>query len=182
MTGPEEQVPTEAVRANTRSPESLVDREDVADGVRLIALNRPAVRNAFNTALYLEFTQALLEADRDEAVGAVVITGRGAGFSSGQDLVEMAAMAAGTAVEGSGQGFTGLLDALTEISVPLLAAVNGVAVGLGFHHAGALRSRPCRRRRPPARAVRRARCSGRSGEQRACSPLAWAGSKRRASY
>ena len=82
--------------------------------------------------MYLEFTQALLDADRDESVGAVVITGRGAGFSSGQDLVEMAAMAAGTAVEGSGQGFTGLLDALTEISVPMLAAVNGVAVGLGF--------------------------------------------------
>ena len=123
MTGSEKQV---------QSPGSRVDREDVTDGVRLIAFNRPAVRNAFDTALYLEFTQALLDADRDESVGAVVITGRGAGFSSGQDLVEMAAMAAGTAVEGSGQGFTGLLDALTEISVPMLAAVNGVAVGLGF--------------------------------------------------
>ncbi len=52
--------------------------------------------------------------------------------SSGQDLAEMAAIATGTAVEGAGQGFMGLLDTLVELSVPLLAAVNGVAVGLGF--------------------------------------------------
>jgi enoyl-CoA hydratase/carnithine racemase len=102
-------------------------------GVRVIRFNRPKVRNAFNTEMYLEVTRALLEADANESVGAVVLTGQGgAAFSSGQDLVEMAALAAGTAVEGSGQGFTGLLEALTEVSVPLLAAVNGVAVGLGF--------------------------------------------------
>ena len=44
----------------------------------------------------------------------------------------MAAIASGTAVEGAGQGFMGLLDCLVDLSVPLLAAVNGVAVGLGF--------------------------------------------------
>ena len=44
----------------------------------------------------------------------------------------MAAIATGTAVEGAGQGFMGLLDCLCDLSVPLLAAVNGVAVGLGF--------------------------------------------------
>ena len=44
----------------------------------------------------------------------------------------MAAIATGTAVEGAGQGFMGLLDSLVDTSVPLLAAVNGVAVGLGF--------------------------------------------------
>jgi enoyl-CoA hydratase/carnithine racemase len=44
----------------------------------------------------------------------------------------MAAIATGTAVEGAGQGFMGLLDCICDISVPLLAAVNGVAVGLGF--------------------------------------------------
>ena len=44
----------------------------------------------------------------------------------------MAAIATGTAVEGAGQGFMGLLDCLVDLSVPLLAAVNGVAVGLGF--------------------------------------------------
>jgi len=44
----------------------------------------------------------------------------------------MAAIATGEAVAGAGQGFMGLLDCICQISVPLLAAVNGVAVGLGF--------------------------------------------------
>jgi enoyl-CoA hydratase/carnithine racemase len=111
---------------------SRVETEDAAPGVRVIAFNRPDVRNAFDTALYQEATAALRTADADEAIGAVVFTGRGSAFTSGQDLAEMAAIATGTAVEGAGQGFMGLLDALIATSVPLLAAVNGVAVGLGF--------------------------------------------------
>jgi enoyl-CoA hydratase/carnithine racemase len=108
-----------------------IEVEDT-DGVRLIAFNRPEVRNAFDTAMYLEVTEALRSADADESVNAAVLTGRGTAFTSGQDLAEMAAIATGTAVEGAGQGFMGLLATLTELSVPLLAAVNGVAVGLGF--------------------------------------------------
>ena len=111
---------------------SRVEIEDAAPGVRLVAFNRPEVRNAFDTAMYLEVTDALRTADGDEAVGAVVLTGRGSAFTSGQDLTEMAAIATGTAVEGAGQGFMGLLDCILGASVPLLAAVNGVAVGLGF--------------------------------------------------
>jgi enoyl-CoA hydratase/carnithine racemase len=111
---------------------SRVETDEAAPGVRVIAFNRPKVRNAFDTALYQEVTAALRRADADEAVGAVVLTGRGSAFTSGQDLAEMAAIATGTAVAGAGQGFMGLLDALVDTSVPLLAAVNGVAVGLGF--------------------------------------------------
>jgi enoyl-CoA hydratase/carnithine racemase len=82
--------------------------------------------------MYMDVTEALLQADGDDAVGAVVLTGTGSAFTSGQDLAEMAAIATGTAVAGAGQGFIGLLNALVDLSVPLLAAVNGVAVGLGF--------------------------------------------------
>ena len=106
--------------------------EEAAPGVRVIAFDRPEVRNAFDTAMYRELTAALRAADQDDAIGAVVLTGRGSAFTSGQDLAEMAAIATGTAVDGAGQGFMGLLDCLIELSVPLLAAVNGVAVGLGF--------------------------------------------------
>jgi enoyl-CoA hydratase/carnithine racemase len=109
-----------------------VEIEDVTPGVRVVAFNRPEVRNAFDTAMYQEVTTALRAADTDEAVGAVVLTGRGSAFTSGQDLAEMAAIASGTAVEGAGRGFMELLDCLVDLSVPLLAAVNGVAVGLGF--------------------------------------------------
>jgi len=111
---------------------SRIEVEDAAPRVRLIAFNRPEVRNAFDTTMYLEVTEALRAADSDESVNAVVLTGRGKGFTSGQDLAEMAAIATGTAVQGAGQGFTGLLDCVNSLSVPLLAAVNGVAVGLGF--------------------------------------------------
>jgi enoyl-CoA hydratase/carnithine racemase len=105
---------------------------DAAPGVRVMTFNRPEVRNAFDTAMYLELTTALLAADADEALGAVVLTGSEGAFTSGADLAEMAAIATGTKVEGSDRGFQGLLECLGRLSVPLLAAVNGVAVGLGF--------------------------------------------------
>ena len=78
--------------------------EDAAPGVRVIAFARPDVRNAFDTQMYHEVTDALRTADADDTVGAVVFTGRGSAFTSGQDLAEMAAIATGTAVEGAGQG------------------------------------------------------------------------------
>jgi len=112
--------------------DNRIEIDEAAPGVRVVAFNRPEVRNAFDTAMYQEVTAALRAADSDETVGAVVLTGRGTAFTSGQDLTEMAAIASGTAVEGAGQGFMGLLDCLIDLSVPLLAAVNGVAVGLGF--------------------------------------------------
>jgi enoyl-CoA hydratase/carnithine racemase len=105
---------------------------DAATGVRVLTFNRPEVRNAFDTAMYLELTAALRAADADETVGAVVLTGSDGAFTSGADLSEMAAIATGVKVEGSDRGFQGLLECLGDIGVPLLAAVNGVAVGLGF--------------------------------------------------
>jgi enoyl-CoA hydratase/carnithine racemase len=109
-----------------------IEVEKAAAGVLLIAFNRPEVRNAFDTAMYEEVTATLLDADGDESIGTVVFTGRGNVFTSGQDLAEMALIASGRAGEGAGRGFADLLDALTTISVPLLAAVDGPAVGLGF--------------------------------------------------
>jgi enoyl-CoA hydratase/carnithine racemase len=101
-------------------------------GVRLIAFDRPHVRNAFDFAMYRAVTEALTAAGSDDAVRAVVLTGRGGAFSSGQDLGEMAAIAAGNGPPGVEKGFRGLLDAVGAFGKPLLAAVEGPAVGLGF--------------------------------------------------
>ncbi len=109
-----------------------IEIDDGAPGVRVLTFNRPEVRNAFDTAMYFELTDALRAADADESVRAVVLTGSDGAFTSGADLAEMAALATGATVEGSDRGFQGLLDTLGDIGVPLLAAVNGVAVGLGF--------------------------------------------------
>lgn len=110
--------------------EHRVDVED-ADGVRLIAFNRPEVRNAFDSAMYGAATEALQGALDDDAIHAVVLTGRGKAFTAGQDLREMAAMATGQADPGTGAGFRDLLDVVVTFDKPLLAAVHGAAMGLG---------------------------------------------------
>jgi enoyl-CoA hydratase/carnithine racemase len=97
--------------------------------VRVLTLDRPEVLNAFDSALYRAAAAALDAARGDDGVHVVVLTGAGRAFSSGQDLGEMARLAAGEQV---GSGFPALLDALQTFDKPLVAAVNGAAVGIGF--------------------------------------------------
>ena len=111
-------------------PEHRIDVED-ADGVRLIAFDRPEVRNAFDTAMYRAVDGALVTALADDEVHAVVLTGRGTAFTAGQDLREMAAIATGQAGPEAGSGFRDLLDTVVAFDKPLLAAVHGVGIGLG---------------------------------------------------
>jgi enoyl-CoA hydratase/carnithine racemase len=110
--------------------EHRVDVED-ADGVRLIAFDRTEVRNAFDAAMYVAVDRSLAEARAADSIHAVVLTGRGQAFTSGQDLREMAAIATGEAGTDSGSGFRRLLDTVVSFDKPLLAAVNGVGMGLG---------------------------------------------------
>lgn len=102
------------------------------DRVRVITFNRPEARNAFNISLYTAAAVALRDAAADDSVTVVVLTGSGPSFSAGQDLKEMAALVSGSAGPDAAKGFRGFMDALGEFDKPLLAAVNGVAVGLGF--------------------------------------------------
>jgi enoyl-CoA hydratase/carnithine racemase len=108
-----------------------IDVEDAA-GVRLVAFDRPEVRNAFDSAMYTAVTGALTGALEDQAIAAVVLTGRGPAFTSGQDLREMAAIATGDGGPDAGSGFRDLLDVVVGFDKPLLAAVHGVGMGLGF--------------------------------------------------
>jgi enoyl-CoA hydratase/carnithine racemase len=107
---------------------------EVADdgAVRIVRFNRPEARNAFNAALYDAVTDALMTAAASPEVHVVVLTGNGVAFSAGQDLKEMAQIVAGKASPEAAKGFRGLLDGLQAFDKPLLAAVNGVGVGLGF--------------------------------------------------
>jgi enoyl-CoA hydratase/carnithine racemase len=104
------------------------------DRVRLLTLDRPGVLNAFDTPLYHAVRDALREAaDRDDLAVAVV-TGAGRAFSAGQDLDERAALGrtSDRPRGATGHGFTSFLDAVMEFPKPLLAAVNGVGVGIGL--------------------------------------------------
>src|SRR5574341_752013 len=96
--------------------------EEVHDGVALLTLNRPTRRNAFNDQQYDDLRTALADAAVNDAVRVAVITGAAGAFSAGQDINEM----------GSGRGFTPFIDQLAAFDKPLIAAVNGVAVGVGL--------------------------------------------------
>jgi enoyl-CoA hydratase/carnithine racemase len=97
--------------------------------VRTITLNRPRRLNAFTAESYRALAAALKDADREAAVGAVVLTGAGRAFSSGVDLDALAEE--GQARLDLAPTFNDLLETLMAFSKPLLAAVHGVAVGFG---------------------------------------------------
>ena len=101
------------------------------DEILVIAFDRPEARNAFDSAMYRAVAGALSGALEDDEVHAVVLTGRGKAFTSGQDLREMVAIATGDVETGTGLGFPELLDLLQRFDKPLLAAVHGVGMGLG---------------------------------------------------
>jgi enoyl-CoA hydratase/carnithine racemase len=100
------------------------------DRVRLLTFNRPDRANAFNEELYHAVADALRDAASDDGVAVVVFTGAGKAFCAGTDLLEMAETVDGTST--SRDGFPAFVDQLQEFPKPLLAAVNGAAVGLGF--------------------------------------------------
>jgi enoyl-CoA hydratase/carnithine racemase len=103
---------------------------DDADGVRLLTLNRPDALNAFNDELWDTTRDALLEAQRLDDIRCVVLTGTGRSFTAGQDLGEMAAPPAHA--DGELHGYRGFIPVLEEFDKPLLAAVNGIGVGIGI--------------------------------------------------
>lgn len=111
----------------------------IDEGVALITMNRPERKNAFTRDQYDALGSALDRVDANDDIRVAILTGAGSAFSSGQDLKEMALLATAVAegetnaAGGNGAGgFTVLLDALERFGKPLIAAVNGVAVGIGM--------------------------------------------------
>ena len=93
--------------------------------VRVLRLDRPDRLNALDAAHYGLIADALHAAATDDRVGALVLTGTGRAFSAGADL-----QALKDGVGDTGVMFERMLDALA-IEKPLIAAVNGLAVGIG---------------------------------------------------
>jgi 2-(1,2-epoxy-1,2-dihydrophenyl)acetyl-CoA isomerase len=108
----------------------------IEEGVATIELSRPEALNAWNAQLGADLLAALRHAAEDDAVRAVVITGAGRAFSSGADLKDISG--ADTTPEGRPDVYKTLTEryhpimhAIRELPKPVLASVNGPAVGIG---------------------------------------------------
>jgi len=96
--------------------------------VAVVTLNRPKVLNALSPALVEEFTTALGELDQDDSIRAVVLTGGPKVFAAGADIGDMAER---TPIEQLQRDQTGRWLKVTSFTKPLIAAVNGYALGGG---------------------------------------------------
>jgi enoyl-CoA hydratase/carnithine racemase len=96
--------------------------------VRVLTLDRPEAKNAFNRALYDGVRMALDETAADDSVAVCVITGAGDIFSGGQDIKALAGLKNNP---DEAKGFDPFARALARFDKPLIAAVNGAAVGVG---------------------------------------------------
>lgn len=109
-------------------------RYEVEDGVATVTLNRPDRLNAVNGAMLAELVAAFDQADGDDAVRAVIVTGAGRAFSAGADLGGGGTTFAhrGEAAEEHRDGGGLVTLRIYEMKKPVIAAINGPAAGFGI--------------------------------------------------
>jgi 2-(1,2-epoxy-1,2-dihydrophenyl)acetyl-CoA isomerase len=103
-------------------------------GVGVLTLNRPATLNSFNGLMHEDVKTAIKDAQTNDAVRCLVITGEGRGFCAGQDLSDRAAKVTndgpdlGDSIE---KYYNPLIRNIMTMEKPVICAVNGVAAGAG---------------------------------------------------
>lgn len=102
---------------------------DTDGPVRILSLNRPQTRNALSDKLIGELDGLLREADEDQEIRCIVVTGAGGNFAAGADITEMASMSFVDAY--LGDFITGSWETASRVRTPILAAVAGYALGGG---------------------------------------------------
>ncbi len=104
---------------------------DVQDRLAIVTINRPEVRNALNSEVVRELTAAFQRLAADPAVGAILLTGAGdKAFVAGADIKEMVAKS-GLEMQGFSELGRRLGEAMEGCPKPILAAINGYALGGG---------------------------------------------------
>jgi len=106
----------------------------IADGVGHITLNRPERMNAVTTELACQLEHALSELSTDAAVNVIVVRGAGRNFCAGGDVAEVQRLrsAGPERLRTLFDAFRRACDAITTVDVPVVAAVEGVAMAGGF--------------------------------------------------
>ncbi len=102
-----------------------------ANGIALLRVNRPAARNALTWSAQEGFAQAVATVARSAEARALIVTGTGAAFVSGGDLKELAGHPEAAAGERLNRTMSAALDGLSALPLPVIAAVNGDAIGGG---------------------------------------------------
>ncbi len=97
-------------------------------GIRTIRLNRPEKKNALTLAMYADMTAALREANQTETIRCVMFTGAPGAFCAGNDIGDFLGAALGGGLDLRAVDF---MHALARNQKPVVAAVGGVAVGIG---------------------------------------------------
>ena len=103
------------------------------DSILKIGFNRPDKKNALNSEMYYTVRDALVSASEDSSVRVIVLYGEGGDFTSGNDVKDFLAFATTKISEENGSEFPAkeFLDVLIPYNKPVIAAVDGVAVGIG---------------------------------------------------
>ncbi|GAB1599733.1 enoyl-CoA hydratase, mitochondrial-like [Argonauta hians] len=105
-----------------------VEKMGANNNVGVITLNRPKSLNALCEGLFKELNQVVSEFDSDPTVGCVILTGAGKAFAAGADIKEMKDQQFSHVI---GSNFLGHWDQITKMKKPIIAAVNGYALGGG---------------------------------------------------
>ena len=102
----------------------------IDDGIATATMNRPSRRNALNDVLYSALIRALNQLDADDSITALILTGAGSHFCSGQDLADVD-LSQRVATPSSQLPVGRFIQAVVAFKKLLVAAVNGPAVGIG---------------------------------------------------
>jgi 2-(1,2-epoxy-1,2-dihydrophenyl)acetyl-CoA isomerase len=116
------------------APITVEHRLTLDDGVATVTLDRPQAYNALTAALLESLYTTVRALEADPAVRAIVLTGAGKGFCSGQALDDRASFPDGTADAGAlvRRRYNPLIAAMIACEKPLIAAINGVVAGAGL--------------------------------------------------
>src|SRR2546421_2378714 len=120
------------MRQNSKPMPSVLVSVDAS--VETITLNRPEKLNALNPEMHAQLRAALERAADDPQIRALLITGAGRGFCTGQDLAERDVSAGAAPIDLSvslGSHYNPLVRRLRALPKPIVCAVNGVAAGAG---------------------------------------------------
>jgi enoyl-CoA hydratase/carnithine racemase len=106
-------------------------RNEISGGVLTLTINRPEKKNALTRAMYQALGHGIDEAARNDEIRCVLIQAEGDVFTAGNDLGDFAAANRGDAADAPRAEGNPLLIALARATTPIVAAVNGKAVGVG---------------------------------------------------